>query len=119
MSAKVTVNNDSLDLAFAGMDRVWEMKSKLSVPLADVANVEVLPLEEVAKAPVAKIYGEGAGPEHSSGYFKGADGTELWSVHGEETVLVVTIADGKYSRLVLGVTDPQAAADAIRGAKGT
>ncbi|MCB0920148.1 MAG: hypothetical protein KDC39_16445, partial [Actinobacteria bacterium] len=67
-----------------------------------------------------KIYGEGDGTDHSAGYFKGADGTELWSVHGEDEVLVVTITDGKYTRLVLGVDDPKAAADAIRqGAPGT
>lgn len=114
MSASVTVKDGRVEVAFAGLDLLWELKSKLSVPLTDVTDVEVLRPEDIAKGPFSKIYGEGAGPDHSSGYFKGPDGTELWSVHGEETVLVVTVADGKYSRLVLGVDDPQAAADAIR-----
>ena len=72
-------------------------------------------LHDVGHGPFKKIYGEGAGSDHSSGYFKGADGTELWSVHGEAELLVVTLADDKYSRLVLGVSNPQAAMDAIRG----
>lgn len=115
MSATVTVGNGRLEVAFGGMDRLWELKSQLSVPLAEVTNVEVLRPDDVGHGPFKKIYGEGAGSDHSSGYFKGADGTELWSVHGEAELLVVTLADDKYSRLVLGVSNPQAAMDAIRG----
>lgn len=114
MSATVTVSDGKLEVAFSGLDRMWELKSQLSVPLTEVTDVEVLRPEDVGKGSFSKIYGQGAGPGHSSGYFKGADGTELWSVHGEAEVLVVTITDGKFARLVLGVADPQAAADAIR-----
>ena len=114
MSATVTVSNGRLEVTFGGLDRLWELKSQLSVPLAEVTDVDVLRPSDIGNGPFSKIYGKGAGPDHSSGVFKGADGTELWSVHGEEEVLVVTVADDKFSRLVLGVADPQAAADAIR-----
>ena len=114
MSATVTVLDGRWEVAFGGMDRVWEMKSKLSVPLSEVTAVNVLRPADVDRGTFSKIFGEGAGRDHSSGYFKTADGTELWSVHGEQEVLVVTLAEGRYSRLILGVSDPQAAADAIR-----
>lgn len=116
MSATVKVSNGTLEIAFGGMDRLWELKSTLSVPLAEVTNVEVVRPADVGKGPFKKIYGEGAGSDHSSGYFRGPAGTELWSVHGEAEVLVVTLADEKYARLVLGVADPQAAANAIHKA---
>jgi hypothetical protein len=104
---RVTVEGDQLVVEIEGLDKLWAVKSRLSIPLVNV---------------VGAVADPGVGDEH-----KGlrAPGTHLpgvivagtyythgervfWDVHDPAKAVVITLTNQRYARLVVEVDDPAA-----------
>ncbi|GAA2042806.1 hypothetical protein GCM10009839_52160 [Catenulispora yoronensis] len=105
--ARVTVDGQTLSVEIEGLDKLWALKSSLTIPLANVRGATVDP--GVAKdskgirAPGTHIRGViTAGTFH-------IDGERIfWDVHDPAQAVVIELADERYARLIIQVDDPAA-----------
>ncbi|MHB1638641.1 MAG: hypothetical protein ACYCUD_02235 [Candidatus Dormibacteria bacterium] len=112
------ITDQVLELTIQGADRLWAMRSHLTIPLADITEVScdqaaVDPLRGGLKAGGARIPGV-----IQAGSFHNANGWIFWDVHRPGHALVISLQHEHYQRLVVDVEDPEQAAAAITQALG-
>jgi hypothetical protein len=105
--ATISVQGQDLVVEMNGMDKVWSLKSKLTIPLAHVRGATVDP----------GILGEPKGLRAPGTHLPGVitagtfhqDGEKVfWAVRDALKAVVVELADEHYTRLVVEVDDPRA-----------
>jgi len=109
---KIEIENDSLQITIEGFDKIWALKSHLTIPLAHVANVAYDP--EVARGwwHGLKLPGTNLPGVLTAGSFYQYKEWAFWDVHDPDKTIVITLHDERYQKLVLQVEDPkQTAAD--------
>jgi len=102
----VSIIEDSLHLEVQGWDKLWALKSHLTIPLAHIRGVRADP--EIARgwwhgirAPGTQLPGvitAGTFYEHGKRIF--------WDVHKPENTIVIDLEDERYDALVIEVSDP-------------
>ncbi|GLY86821.1 hypothetical protein [Actinoallomurus iriomotensis] len=106
--AVISVQGRDLVVEMEGMDKLWALKSKLTIPLAHVRGATVDP----------GILGEPKGIRASGTHVPGVitagtfhqDGEKVfWAVRDALKAVVVELTDERYTRLVVEVDDPRAA----------
>ena len=104
---KIEIIDNNLQITIEGFDKVWALKSHLTIPLEHVASVTYDP--EIArgwwhgiKAPGANIPGV-----LTAGSFYQYQEWAFWDVHDPDSTIVITLHDERYQKLVLEVEDPQ------------
>lgn len=113
--ATVTVRDDQLHIEIRSLDKLWTMKSSLSVPLRHVRGATADPTitsePKGWRGPGANVPGLlYAGTFHQDGE------RVFWDVHDAAKVVVIELEDEKYRRLVIEVDDPRATAELIEQA---
>ena len=99
-----------------GADKLWALKSRLEIPLENVAGAREAGDEERgvysgARSPGTNIPGVvKAGSFHQQGEWT------FWDVHDLGRAIVIMTNDEKYSRLVVEVVDPAGSVAAIEAA---
>jgi len=114
MAIDIEVSKDLVVVNLTGKDRFFALKSRLRIPAEKISSVEVLPRREVPPARGAVIRLPGTyipGVVQHGSYGLGAN-REFWAVYRQEEVVVISVDDWDYRRLVLGTDNP--AIDAIR-----
>ncbi len=116
--AKVRVDREDLVVEVEGLDKLWALKSSLTIPLEHVRGATADPGIATERAGV-KIGGARVPGVVTAGTFY-QDGEKIfWDVHDPQNVLVIELRDETYARLVVEVDDPRATAvlvqSAIRG----
>ena len=105
--ATISVQGEDLVVEMNGLDKLWSLKSKLTIPLAHVRGATVDP----------GILGEPKGIRAPGTHLPGVitagtfhqDGEKVfWAVHDAQKAVVVELADEHYTRLVVEVDDPRA-----------
>jgi hypothetical protein len=116
--AQVEVDGDRLTVTIEGLDRLWTLKHRLEIPLAQVTGAEADP--EVVRGwkgwrgPGTHLPGAiVAGTFHQDG------DRVFWDVHDPTRAVVLHLTDERYARLVVEVADPATTVAAIRGALDT
>lgn len=99
-----------------GADRLWALRSRLTIPLDRVIDAE--PAAEEAKK---WLHGIRVGGAHipgviSAGTFHSHGEWVFWDVHHPEKAIAVRVRDDRYGRLVVEVDDPEGTLEAIRRA---
>jgi hypothetical protein len=115
---EVEVAEDALIVHVKGMDRLFSLKSRLEIPLAHVLGAEVDPhvaqgWRKGLRAPGTHLPGV-----ITAGTFYQEGDRVFWDVHDPEKVIVISLEDERYARLVIEVEDPPATAADIEGAIG-
>lgn len=105
--ARVIIDGDDLVVEIEGLDKLWSLKSRLAIPLANVRGVTADPgmLKEPKglRAPGTHLAGViTAGTFHQDGE------RVFWDVHDAARAVVIQLADQRYARLVIQVADPKA-----------
>ena len=114
--ATVEIVGERLHVRLDGWERVWALKSGLTVPLARVRDVEPAPAEikpRGLRAPGSYWPGLIA-----SGTYRRRRGKEFWSVRDKARAVVIHLDGAAYDRLVLQVPDPAATISSILAALG-
>jgi hypothetical protein len=113
---EITIADDALHLEVQGWDKLWALKSRLTIPLAHVRGVRADP--EVArgwwhgiKAPGTDLPGV-----ITAGTFYQQGKRVFWDVHSPENTIVLDLADERYDQLIVEVADPAGAVRQIAAA---
>src|ERR1700694_1473101 len=86
--AELELTPTSLIVHIRGVDQFFALKTQLEAPLEHVASVEVSPPEA----------------------------RRVWDVHDPDKAIAIHLHDERYAKLVIGVDDPDATAEAIKAA---
>jgi len=116
MAASIEVTGDSLIVRIEGADRLWAMKSRLEIPLANVVSAATAGAEAHSW-----LRGIRAGGTHvpgviSAGRFYSQGQLVFWDVHDADNAIGIDLRDERYARLVVEVADPEAEISRITAA---
>ncbi|MEV4772025.1 hypothetical protein [Micromonospora humida] len=105
--ASVRIDGDDLVVEIEGMDRLWSLKSRLVIPLANVCGATADPgiaaEPKGLRAPGTSLPGViTAGTFHQDGE------RVFWNIRDGARAVVIELADEHYDRLVVEVVDPAA-----------
>jgi hypothetical protein len=104
---RISIQNDDLVVEIEGLDKLWSLKSRLVIPLANVRGATADPgitgEPKGVRAPGTSLPGViTAGTFHQ-------DGEQVfWNVRDGARAVVIQLADERYTRLIVEVTDPGA-----------
>lgn len=106
--AVISVQGEDLVVEMAGMDKLWALKSRLTIPLANVRGATMDPgivgEPKGIRAPGTHVPGViTAGTFHQDGE------KVFWAVRDAQKAVVVELTDERFTRLVVEVDDPRAA----------
>lgn len=110
--AHLHVDGDTLVVEIEGLDKLWALKSRLTIPLSNVrgatADPGVIKTPKRIRAPGTNIPGViTAGTFHIEGERIFRD------VHDPSKAVVIELADERYARLVIQVDNPQTTVDLV------
>lgn len=108
MAIDIEVSGDLVVVSLTGKDRLFAFKRRLNIPAEKIGSVEVLPKSEVPPGKGIWLRLPGSyipGVLHHGSYGFGAN-REFWAVSRQEEVVVITIHDWDYRRVVLGTGNP-------------
>ncbi|MFI5907587.1 hypothetical protein [Dactylosporangium sp. NPDC051541] len=105
--ATVRIDGDTLVVEIEGLDKLWALKSRLDIPLANVRGATADP--GVAREPKGIRTAGTHFPNYvTAGAFR-VDGEKIfWDVHDPRKAVVIQLADERYARLIIEVDDPRA-----------
>ncbi|MBU2665106.1 hypothetical protein KOI35_16510 [Actinoplanes bogorensis] len=110
--ADVRIDGADLVVEMSGLDRLWALKSSLTIPLTNVRGATIDPgivnEEKGIRAPGTHVPGViTAGTFH-------LDGEKVfWDVRDPSKAVVIELRDEQYARLVVQVNDPRATVELI------
>jgi hypothetical protein len=109
------VDADNLIIDIHGFDKLWALKSRLTIPLAHVRGATAGP--GVVNRPKG-WRGPGAHIPRviAVGTFHKDGDRVFWDVHDRNKAVIIELQDEKYRRIVVEVGDPQAAVKTIEQA---
>lgn len=104
---QLTIRGDRLKVQVRGLDRLWAMRARLDVPLANVRAARVDPtvvrgLWKGVSAPGTHIPGF-----IIAGTFYQDDERIFWDVHRAERAVVIELSGHRFDRLIVEVADPE------------
>jgi len=113
---ELRIDGETLVLTVKGLDKLFALKSKLEIPLENVAGAHADP--KIARgwwkgirAPGTHIPGVIV-----AGTFYQADKKIFWDVHNPERTIVIDLKDERYDQLIVEVKDPDLAVELIERA---
>lgn len=116
--AKVRVQDGDLVVEVEGLDKLWALKSSLTIPLDHVRGATEDSGIATDGAGI-RVGGARVPGVITAGTFR-RDGEKIfWDVHNPQNVLVIELRDETYARLVIEVEDPRATAKLVHTAIST
>lgn len=113
--ARVSIDGDDLIVDVEGLDKLWALKSRLTVPLANVrgatADPGIVREPKGIRAPGTHVPGVVV-----AGSFYAEGERVFWDVHDAGKAIVIELGDDRYARLVIEVDDPRGTVDMIETA---
>ncbi len=100
------INGDTLHLTVEGMDKVWALKSRLSIPLQHITGIRVD--GEIVQGWWHGLKVPGTSIPHviTAGTFYQDGKRVFWDIHHPEEAVVITLDHETYDELVIEVEDP-------------
>jgi hypothetical protein len=114
---EIAINGDRLVLEMEGLDKLWALKSRMEIPLANISGVHSAD-PDVARGwwKSIKIAGTYIPGLIIAGTFERQRKRVFWDVESAEKAIVIDLVDDRYDELVVEVGDPQAAVTQIQAA---
>jgi len=112
---RVTTTDEVLDVELQGLHRLWALKRRIRVPLAQVRGATVDPgmvsEPKGVRAPGLHVPGVAV-----VGTFTRDGERTFWDVGSGANAVVIELSGASYDRLVVEVDDPRAVADGVNRA---
>ncbi|MCA2227843.1 hypothetical protein [Nonomuraea aurantiaca] len=110
--AHLHADGDTLVVEIEGLDKLWALKSRLTIPLANIrgatADPGMIRTPKGIRAPGSHLPGViTAGTFHIDGE------RVFWDVRDPAKAVVIELADERYARLVIQVDDPRSTVDLV------
>lgn len=115
----LSVEDGKLVLMLEGLDKLWALKSRLEVPLANVSAIRADPEITREKGHTGlKLTGARLGERLIAGSFRQEGKTVFWDIHDPSKAVVIDLHDEHYAQLIVEVEDPAAAVASVEAALG-
>ena len=115
----VKIEDGKLLLTLEGLDKLWAMKSHLTIPLGNVSAVRADAKIASEKGRTGlKLTGARLGERLIAGSFRQDGKTVFWDVHDATNAIVLDLHDEHYAQLIVEVENPAAAVAQIQAALG-
>ena len=114
----IEVTEHDLVVGVSGWDKLWALKSRLTIPLTHVPGATA-GASTAAEGPGLRLPGTRIPGVITAGTFRQDGEWVFWDVHNPAKAIIVTLADERYAKLVIEVEDPEAAVAAINRAVAT
>lgn len=111
--AEIAYTEDALIVHVTGWDKVWALKSQLTIPLAHVVGAEAVNDEGHWAWRGVRLPGTHIPGVITAGTFQTDGGRVFWDVHDASRAVVIHLRDDRYTDLVIQVDDPTTVIDAI------
>jgi hypothetical protein len=102
----LTVSEESLFIEVEGWDKLWALRSHLSIPLLHVVRVYADPDIVRSWWKGLRALGTYMPGVIAAGTFYLHGDWVFWDVHNPDNVVVIELRDERYSKLILEVSDP-------------
>lgn len=111
--AEIEISATSLVVHITGADKFFAMKSRLEVPLEHVASVSASVPDARDVWHGLRVAGTNLPGVVTAGRFVEHGEWAFWDVHDPDQAIEIRLHDERYARLVIGVDNPEATAQAI------
>ena len=108
MAASIEVTGDSLVVHIDGKDKLWSLKSRLEIPLANVVSAASASAEAHSWLHGIRVGGTHVPGVITAGSFYSHGQLVFWDVHDPDKAIGIELRDERYARLVIQVADPEA-----------
>ncbi|MHB8324871.1 MAG: hypothetical protein ACYDEA_09530 [Candidatus Dormibacteria bacterium] len=108
-----TIEDGKLELTIEGADKLWALRSHLSIPLADITAVRSVADAQAEIRGGIKVGGARIPGVIQAGSFHYSDGSIFWDVHRPGHAIEISLEHEHYRALVVDVQEPEAAAAEI------
>jgi hypothetical protein len=110
---KPEIKDGNLILHMEGMDKVWALKSELTIPLSHITGVRMDGEVVHEWFHGLKLPGSNIPGVLTAGTFYWDGKRVFWDIHRPTAALVISLDHESYNELVIEVEDPSALIDAI------
>jgi len=114
--ARIDIDGDTLVVSVEGMDKLWALKSRLDIPLANVRGATLDP-GIVKGYKGIRTAGTNMPGVIVAGTFRTEGERVFWDVRDPAKAVVIELTDAHYARLIVQVDNPRATIDQIEQAK--
>ena len=114
--ADIEITPISLVVHIHGADRFFALKSRLEVPLEHIAGVESSVPEAHQVWHGLRMGGTNLPGVITAGRYLQQGEWAFWDVHDPDKAIEIRLRDERYARLVIGVDNPEAIAQAVANA---
>ncbi len=112
----LTVNDDVLGVKVLGADRLWALKSRMDIPLRNVARISRDPGRVGPWWSGFRMLGVSLPGVIKAGTFYGHGKRTFFDVHDPRNAVVIELKDDILSELVVEVADPESALAQVQSA---
>ena len=113
--AQVSIDGDQLIVEVEGLDKLWSLKSRLVIPLANVRGATADP--GIIKEPKGtRLPGTHVPGVITAGSFRTDGEWVFWDVRDPAKAVVIELSDQEYTRLIVQVADPRATVALVENA---
>jgi hypothetical protein len=113
---KIDFEQDKLILKVEGMDKLWSLRSQLSIPLSDIINVYSDPGIAHEWWRGMKVMGSRIPGLIEAGTFLQQGKQVFWDVENPDQTIVLDLAHENYQQIVIQVENPEEAIRQIKEA---
>jgi hypothetical protein len=110
--AQISIEGKDLVVEVQGMDKLWSLKSRITIPLAHVRGATSDP-GVVGDGQGLKLGGSRIPGVIVAGTFRQDGEWVFWDVHDRAKAVVIELADETYARLVVEVADPRTTVELV------
>src|SRR5215510_4587946 len=113
---RVSIHGDRVRFEVEGWDKLWALKSQLEIPLSHIRSVRADPEPARGWWHGVRLPGTQIPGILTAGTFYQHDGAVFFDVHEPDRTIVLELDHEHYTRLVIEVEDPSAAAAMLQAA---
>ena len=111
-----SISDGVLVLHVRGADKLWAFKSSLEIPLEHIAGIRADPTAAHGWFHGLRMPGTQIPGVLTAGTFYHQGNRVFWDVHHPDRTIVIELRDEDYNELIVEVSDPTAAVEAIQTA---
>ena len=110
----ISIEGDRVNFDVEGWDKLWALKSQLSIPLSHITEVTIDPDAARGWWHGLRLFGTQVPGLVTAGTFYQSGGIVFYDVHDPERTIVLELDHETYERLIVEVEDPLDAVARIR-----
>ena len=113
---EITITPDGVLFEVEGWDKVWSLRSKLTIPLAHIKDAHADPEPAMGWFQGLKVAGTDMPNIFRAGTFFQHGELVYWDVHEPANTIVIELEHERYKKLIIEVADPMAEVRKLKAA---